>query len=236
MHQLELRGKSKNHLIKVKAYHAHEEIHTEDLRSFTSGTHTHTAGCVSFSPMIVMLVGAEIIQQSNTLERSASSLPSFICRLGSRAPRWRKWPQIHLWVPGRGPRVWALWNCRCSCLCCSALNSAHPDPQSSPASPGWGEALTQGSPSSERSHALHLEKTVTVSSIHSVVVPHLSLFLKLKHNFMTFLRIWICCYALFNPVMLWNLNNLDSLKNYEVKYMFLLLVSHFKRSRLSPTI
>lgn len=193
MHQLELRGKSKNHLIKVKAYHAHEEIHTGDLRSFichrwAPGTHTHTAGCVSFNPMIVMLVGLDssvmflIIHQpslvlkagnerklSRNLERSASSLPSFICRLGSRAPRWRKWPQIRLWVLGRGPRVWPLWNCCCSCPCC-------PDPQSSPASPGWGEALTQGSPFSERSHALHLQETVTVSSIHFAVVPHLFLF------------------------------------------------------------
>lgn len=122
MHQLELRGKSKNHLIKVKAYHAHEEIHTGHLRSFTSvtggrlgHTHTHTAGYVSFSPMIVMLVGLDssvmflIIHQPSLVLKAGNQQKS------SRNPtHWRGQPPVYqvsfatlvlgLLAGGNGPR------------------------------------------------------------------------------------------------------------------------------------
>lgn len=166
-------------------------------------THMHTAGCVLFSPMILMLVGLDslvmfliILQPSSVLKAGNEQkstrnqthwrgrppvLPvlskgmSYSC-LSSRAPRWRKWPQNRLWIPGRGLRVWSSWNCCCSCPYCSALCSDRPDPRSSPASPGWGEALIQGSPFSERSHAQRLQETVTVSSNHIALAPHLPLF------------------------------------------------------------
>lgn len=143
--------KSANHLFKVRAYHAHDEIHTGDLRSFTSVTTVDSCRTWFFSRVLMFYTfrPSSVLKAwwSNKHTGGLRDPPSvhLYCKKGvsdrltastclpSRVLHWRTQLQSCRWAPGRGRRAWGC----CSSPCYSSLwSSDHPDPQSSQASPG----------------------------------------------------------------------------------------------------